>query len=40
VPDAQVRASPRVGLAYAGTEAAGLPWRFRITDSKWTSPAK
>ena len=33
-------ASARVGLAYAGAEAAGLPWRFRIKDSKWTSPAK
>lgn len=33
-------ASARVGLEYAGAEAAGLPWRFRIKDSKWTSPAK
>ncbi len=40
VPDANVQASPRVGLAYAGPEAAGLPWRFRLMDSKWTSPAK
>ncbi|WP_258048918.1 DNA-3-methyladenine glycosylase [Hymenobacter sp. NBH84] len=40
VPDTQVRASARVGLAYAGAEAAGLPWRFRIKDSQWTSPAK
>ena len=39
VPDAAVRASPRVGLAYAGPEAAGRPWRFRLKGSKWTSPA-
>jgi DNA-3-methyladenine glycosylase len=35
-----VIASARVGLEYAGAEAAGLPWRFRLRDSKWTSPAK
>jgi DNA-3-methyladenine glycosylase len=35
-----VVASARVGLDYAGAEAAGLPWRFRIKDNKWTSPAK
>ena len=40
VPDAQVRTSPRVGLAYAGPEAAALPWRFRVLDSIWTSKAK
>ncbi|MBF9143211.1 DNA-3-methyladenine glycosylase [Hymenobacter properus] len=40
VADADVVASARVGLEYAGAEAAGLPWRFRIKDSKWTSPAK
>ncbi|MGI4884863.1 MAG: DNA-3-methyladenine glycosylase [Janthinobacterium lividum] len=40
VPDADVLASPRVGLAYAGAEAAALPWRFRIRGSQWTSPAK
>ena len=40
VADADVVASARVGLAYAGAEAAGLPWRFRLRDSKWTSPAK
>ena len=40
VQDANVVASARVGLAYAGEEAAGLPWRFRVADSKWTSPAK
>lgn len=40
VPAADIVASARVGLAYAGAEAAGLPWRFRVRDSKWTSPAK
>ena len=39
VPDQQVKASPRIGLAYAGPEASHLPWRFRIADSRWTSPA-
>lgn len=33
-------ASPRVGLAYAGSEAAGLLWRFQLRGSPWTSPAK
>ncbi len=33
-------ASSRVGLEYAGDEAVALPWRFRLKDSKWTSPAK
>ena len=33
-------ASSRVGLAYAGAEAVALPWRFRLKDSQWTSPAK
>ena len=37
---AAVVASARVGLAYAGAEAAGLPWRFRVRDSAWTSPAR
>jgi DNA-3-methyladenine glycosylase len=40
VAETQVVASARVGLAYAGEEAAGLPWRFRVEGSKWTSPAK
>ncbi|AMJ67218.1 DNA-3-methyladenine glycosylase [Hymenobacter sp. PAMC 26628] len=40
VTDADVLASARVGLAYAGAEAAALPWRFRISGSQWTSPAK
>ena len=40
VAAADIVASPRVGLAYAGAEAAGLPWRYRLRDNKWTSPAK
>ena len=32
-------ASARVGVDYA-EEDARLPWRFRIRDNKWTSPAK
>jgi DNA-3-methyladenine glycosylase len=40
IADADVLASARVGLAYAGAEAAALPWRFRISGSSWTSPAK
>ncbi|RSK51155.1 DNA-3-methyladenine glycosylase [Hymenobacter rigui] len=40
IADADIVASPRVGLAYAGETAATLPWRFRIKDSKWTSPVK
>lgn len=39
VAEADVVASPRVGIDYAGADAA-LPWRFRIRGSKWTSPAK
>lgn len=35
----QILASPRVGVGYAG-EDAKLPWRFRIKDNPWTSPAK
>jgi len=35
-----VVASSRVGLAYAGQEAVALPWRFRLKNSQWTSPAK
>ena len=35
----QIIASPRVGVAYA-EECAAWPWRFRIKDSRWTSPAK
>jgi DNA-3-methyladenine glycosylase len=40
VPEAQVQASTRVGLAYAGPEAAELPWRFRLRGNPWTSPAR
>ena len=31
--------SPRVGVDYAGADAE-LPWRFRIKENSWTSPAK
>jgi DNA-3-methyladenine glycosylase len=34
-----INASPRVGIDYAGPDAA-LPWRFRLKGSPWTSPAK
>jgi DNA-3-methyladenine glycosylase len=40
IADDHVLASSRVGLEYAGEEAVALPWRFRVQDSKWTSPAK
>lgn len=39
VAAAEIIASPRVGVAYAG-EDARLPYRFRIRDSIWTSRAK
>ena len=39
VMDADILASPRVGIDYAGEDAA-LPWRFRVKKSRWTSPAK
>ena len=32
-------ASPRVGVAYAGPDAR-RPFRFRIRDNPWTSPAR
>jgi DNA-3-methyladenine glycosylase len=39
VGEEQIIASPRVGIDYAGEDAA-LPWRYRVKGSKWTSPAK
>ncbi|RAK66730.1 DNA-3-methyladenine glycosylase [Hymenobacter edaphi] len=39
VAAADIVASPRVGIDYAGADAA-LPWRFRLKGSPWTSPAK
>ncbi len=39
VLEENIVASPRVGVAYAG-ECAEWPWRFRIKNSQWTSPAK
>jgi len=38
-PAEQILASPRVGIAYA-EEWKATPWRFRVRDSRWTSPAK
>jgi DNA-3-methyladenine glycosylase len=40
ISEENILASSRVGLEYAGDEAVALPWRFRLKDSKWTSPAK
>lgn len=39
VPDSSILCSPRVGVDYAGDHAK-RPWRFRVRDSRWTSPAK
>ncbi|UYZ62852.1 DNA-3-methyladenine glycosylase [Hymenobacter weizhouensis] len=39
IPPESIRASPRVGIDYAGADAA-LPWRFRLIGSPWTSPAR
>ncbi len=39
VGEEDIIASPRVGIDYAGEDAA-LPWRFRLRGSKWTSPAR
>jgi DNA-3-methyladenine glycosylase len=36
---AQIIASPRVGVDYAG-EDAKLPWRYRVKDNPWASKAK
>lgn len=35
----EILSSPRVGVAYA-EECAHWPWRFRIKNNKWCSPAK
>ena len=32
-------ASPRVNVSYAAEDAL-IPWRFRIKNNKWVSPAK
>jgi DNA-3-methyladenine glycosylase len=39
VASRDVVASPRIGVAYAGPDAARR-WRFRVRDSEWTSQAK
>jgi len=38
-PDEEIVASQRVGVAYA-QECASWPWRFRVANCDWTSPAK
>lgn len=39
VSPSEIIASPRVGVGYA-EECALWPWRFRIKNNPWTSPAK
>lgn len=39
IPETEILASPRVGIAYAEEDAL-LPWRFRVKANKWTSKAK
>jgi DNA-3-methyladenine glycosylase len=39
VKPAEITATPRVGVAYAGEDAL-LPWRFRIAHHPWTSRVK
>ncbi len=38
IPDEAILCSPRVGVDYAGSHAQ-RPWRFRIRENRWTSPA-
>jgi DNA-3-methyladenine glycosylase len=40
IPDDQIIASTRVGIAYDGEDWAARPWRFRLKNSKWSSKAK
>jgi len=35
----QILSSPRVGIGYAGDDAK-RPWRMRLRDNPWTSPAR
>ncbi|MDR2463559.1 MAG: DNA-3-methyladenine glycosylase [Verrucomicrobiales bacterium] len=39
VAERDILASPRVGVGYAG-EDARRPWRFRVKNNPWTSPAE
>ncbi len=39
ISDQEIIASPRVGVDYAEDHAL-WPWRFRIKNNRWTSPAK
>jgi len=38
IPSHDIESSPRVGVGYAGSDAA-KPWRFRIKNNIWTSRA-
>jgi len=39
VPEAAITVGPRVGIGYAGRDSR-RPWRFRLRNSPWTSPAR
>ena len=39
IRSSQIIASPRVGMNFEGKYKT-IPWRFRIRDNPWTSPAK
>lgn len=39
VPSSEITASPRIGIDYAGEDAA-LPWRFYIKGNPWVSKPK
>ena len=39
IKNKNIIASPRIGVAYA-KEDANNPWRFKINNNPWTSPAK
>lgn len=36
IPSSQILASPRIGIDYAGEDAA-LPWRFTLKENLWVS---
>ena len=37
VPDADIVAGPRVGIAFAGEPWVSLPWRLSVRGSRWVS---
>lgn len=39
ITESNILTSPRIGIDYAGEDKL-LPWRFRIKNNAWTSPAK